>query len=174
MFGNNLKIQELERQKEELERQKEELAKIKEILDDKSPKVDISEFYVWELRGVSYIVKKEEKNIIGDSMFGLKRNVSGFHSKLIDIFNQQTVYEKSSESKIEREEYVGDLKSNVSRFEKSYSFEDQIGYLVPILEIEPDLLMYADRQVPTYVLQQLLYKLNDVDIKNPVLQKNKN
>jgi len=162
------------KKRQELERYKLELLKIKEILDDQSPKIDISELYVWTLRNISYIVKKEEQKIVGASMWGLRQNVNGFHSKLIDIFNHQTIYEKSSERKIERREYVGDLKSNVYTSNGSYSLEDQTGFLIPILEVEPDLLMYADRQVPIYVLQQLLYKLNDVDIKNPVLQKNKN
>lgn len=44
-------------------------------------------------------------------------------------------------------------------------------YLSPIYAVDRNILAYTDKMVPMYVLQQLYYKLNNVDVNAKILKK---
>lgn len=158
MFGNKKKMEQL---KKELEQEKQQLLLIKEQLEDTSPKIDIYDVYIWENKGIYNIVKLYIQNIRGNTWRGFGPVKNGYESTLVDIFSNHTVYQKSSTMKIEKEEYVaGETLA-----------EGYYAHLIPICEIEPNLLAYADKKVPLYVLQQLYYNLNKVDVNASILKK---
>ena len=149
MFGRKKEI-EINIKLKEIEKEKEELIKIKELLDNQSPKIDISDIYVWEVDGISYIVKSCVKPIRMACMLSCGRMVNGFHSQLIDIFNNKIVYEKQSLNKIDYREFITE--------------KQDFALLTPINEADKSLLVYVDKMVPLYVLQQTYYKLNNIDV----------
>jgi len=162
MFENKKRkreLQELEEQKKELTREREELLKIKEIMEDKSPKIDITDVYVFEINGISYIVKYYVDRIRGQLLSG--RVTNGYRSTLVDIFTKKIIHQKDSLAKIKRKEAV---------FGGDYKTDLHYAYLTPICEKEKSLLAYIDKKVPLYVLQRLYYKLNDVDLSSQLLE----
>lgn len=170
MFANKKKLKEIEEMKQELlflkqelKREKQELLFIKEQLEDSTPKIDISNVYVWEDKGVYSIVKLDIQKIRGINLFHLGQEVDGYESTLIDIFSNNVIYQKDSMSKIKREEYI-----TGERLGKGHT-----AYLIPICEVDKNLLAYTDKKVPLYVLQQLYYKLNNVDVNAYTLKKEK-
>lgn len=138
---------ELELIKESIIKEKEELEAIKILLEDKTKKIDISNMYVFSYGGISYIITLELND---NDLFMLR-----------DIFNKQVLFKIfRSEMGNGHEVYMG--------LNKRYNGEDFYGTLVPIIEKTPDFLIYTNRQVPIYVLQQYLYKLNNLDVRNYV------
>jgi len=165
MLTNKKKIKEVEENLKKVKEEKQELLKLKEILENNYPKINISDLYVFSVDGINYIVKMQIVEEIGESKYyGIE--VIGHRSTLIDIFSNKIIYEKFSISLIDREE----------KLQNKYKFfmKDDYGYLTPIIEIEKELLIYADRLVPTYVLWQLYYKLNNIDLNSNLLIKKKN
>lgn len=162
MFANKKKLKEIEEMKQELEREKQELLFIKEQLEDSMPKIDISNVYVWEDKGVYSIVKLDIQKIRGVNKFFMME-VDGYGSTLIDVFSNNVIYQKDSMSKIRREENI--LGETIG--------EGYTAYLIPICEVDKNLLAYTDKKVPLYVLQQLYYKLNNVDVNAYTLKKEK-
>jgi len=150
MFYSRIKKQ------EELEREKQKLLRIQEIFEENTPALDISNIFVFELDGRFYIVKAEVKNFVGVTCWSSKKR-EGYHSILTDIFTKKIVFEKQALSSFQREEPV-----------RAYS-RRSFAKITPILEIEPDLLAYFDGKVPLYVLLRLYYKLNNVNLLNPIL-----
>lgn len=168
MFKRKKQILEVENKLQDIKRETEELLKIKAMLDDKSQKVDINNLYVWENKGIYYIVKMEVNSITGRclSRKGPRRN--GLESILIDIFTNKVIYQKCSISPIKSHELIT-IEDDIAFGEKNY-----YARFYPICEIEKDLLIYVDKKVPLYVLQQLYYKLNDIDItKNKIKSRSK-
>lgn len=165
MFDRNKKEKELESKLSEIKREKEELLKIKELLEDTTPKVDISNVYVWECDGISSIVRYYVKPMVGRALGGAGPIRNGFESTLIDIFSEQSIYKKYSTDLIKERELVKDL---TGRYTNKYARFNHI------LDVDKRLLVYPDKRVPKYILQQDYYLLNNIDItKSKVLEKGK-
>lgn len=145
-------LKEINNQLEQIQKEKEELELIKTLLTDNSPKIDISNLYVLYTNGIHYIVEKKEREIIGTNIIGI--TTKGYESMLIDIFTNQAIINQCS---IER------LEKNINFINKQTGDYDE-GTLTPIINIEHSLLVFIDQKVPLYVLQQLYYKLNNIDI----------
>ena len=141
---------ELEELKESIIKEKKELEAIKQLLEDKSRKIDISNVYVFTYGGISYLVTLEK--------------VNNNYRRLRDIFNKQVLieYYKSSID----EQYQVYMECN-----ERFNGEDSYATLVPIIDKTPDFLIFVNRQVPEYLLQQYLYKLNNIYITNYVKSK---
>ncbi len=136
---------ELELIKEQIIKEKAELETIKNLLEEKCEKIDISDGYVFSYGGISYLVILESKDHI--------------HYYLRDIFSKNIIFNLfSSEIKNNQEVYMG--------LNERYNGEDYYAYMKPILESNNEFLIYVDRHVPSYVLQQYLYKLNNININN--------
>ena len=155
MFKNKKEIQ-------KLEKLKEELLFITNNLETTTPKIDISNVYIWEENGLYSIVKLNIENIRGATWNGLGRVKDGYKSTLTDIFTNQIIYTKKSVNLISQEQWIMSSDENTP---------GHFAYLFPIYKLEPDILAYADKQVPLYALQQLYYKLNNVNLNNKILKK---
>lgn len=140
----------------QIEKEKQELLFIKSQLESIMPKVDISNVYVWDCGGVSSIVRLVVRNIHGKNGFGTE--LDGYKSTLIDIFTNQVVYELNSVNLIKEKQYIS---------------KDNYAYFYKVHEIDHSLLAYADKKVPLYVLQELYFKLNNVDVIKINQQKSK-
>ncbi|MBQ9072147.1 MAG: hypothetical protein IJY25_03210 [Bacilli bacterium] len=158
MFGKKKKIEEIEEKLQTIRHEKEELLKIKEMLDDVSPKIDISDIYVWQHNNISYIVRQYIKPIVGNCLGGAGPLRHGFESTLVDIFNNNVIYKKSSKGLIDKKQLM--KKEDGTYLEGS----SQYAYFNHILDVDRSLLVYPDKKVPLYVLQQTYYKLNNIDI----------
>lgn len=64
MFTTNKRLKELDVKLDEIKKEKAELLKIKEILEDTTPKIDISNGYVLEKGKIYYLVYKQVKKIM--------------------------------------------------------------------------------------------------------------
>lgn len=148
MFGSKKRLQ-------ELEKEKQELLFIKQQLEEVTPKIDISDIYVWEENGIYNIVQLNIQKCHGINPFG--QEVDGYISTLIDVFSNKIVYEKSSTNTIKSKELIYDRK----KVKDSY-----YAYFYPVYQADRNLLAYADKKVPLYVLQQLYYRLNHINIKS--------
>lgn len=165
MFGKKKQEKRIENKLLEIKREKEELLKIKELLEDTTPKVDISNVYVWECDGISSIVRYYVKPMVGRALGGAGPIRNGFESTLVDIFNEQPIYKKCSTELIKERELVKDV---TGRYTNKYA------RLNHILEVDKRLLVYPDKRVPKYILQQDYYLLNNIDItKSKILEKGK-
>lgn len=51
--------------------------------------------------------------------------------------------------------------------------DSYFAHFFPIYAADRNILAYADKKVPMYVLQQLYYKMNNVNAKAHILKKNK-
>ena len=163
MFGKNKDLKEIEIKLLELKKEKKELLKIKELLEDKTAKIDISNVYVWNFDGISYLVRYYTKPIEGISLNDTIILRDYFESTLIDIFSEQVVYKKYSPQLIKERELVKDL--SVRYTNKYASFKH-------ILDVDRELLAFPDKKVPKYILQKKYYSLNNIDItKSKVLNK---
>ena len=140
---------ELEIIKKEIIKAKNELEAIKQLLEEKCEKIDISNTYIFTYGSLSYLVNLE--------------TIDSVHYNLRDIFNNQIIFNIISRGGNERQIYM--------RSNQNFNGQDEYADIYPILEDNPDLLIYVDRQVPAYVLQQYLYKLNNIDITNHVKSK---
>ena len=137
---------ELELIKESIIKEKEELEAIKEILEDKSKKIDISNTFIFTYGSLSYLVNLE--------------TIDSVHYNLRDIFNNQIIFNIISRGGNERQIYM--------RSNQNFNGQDEYADIYPILEDNPEFLIYVDRQVPEFLLQQYLYKLNNLDVRNYV------
>ena len=135
--------------KKEIIKAKNELEAIKQLLEEKCEKIDISNTYIFTYGGLSYLVNFE--------------TIDSVHYNLRDIFNNQIIFNIISRGGNERQIYM--------RSNQNFNGQDEYADIYPILEDNPDLLIYVDRQVPEYVLQQYLYKLNNINITNYVKSK---
>jgi len=161
MFRHKKRLKELEDARLELEKEKQELLFIKEQLDNTMSKMDISNVYVWYDNDVYSIVRLEVENIQGRACRGHGKRVNGYRSTLIDIFTNDVLYQKCSVDKIGSRELI----LNESLTDNHYA------YLSPIYTVDRNILAYTDKMVPMYVLQQLYYKLNNVDVNAKILKK---
>lgn len=141
---------ELELIKESIIKEKEELEILKSILEEKSQKINISDVYVFSYGGISYLVNINKKNNV--------------YYEIKDIFNKQILFD-FYKNNIERGQNI------YMEYNDRYNGEDSYATLIPIIEKNPDFLIYANRQVPEYLLQQYLYKINDIDITNHIKSK---
>lgn len=150
MFENRRKLKRIEEEKKKLEKLKTELLFIKNNLEDKMSKIDVSDLYVWRENGLSSIVKLTVKNFRGFNGYGKEKN--GFESTLTDIFTNKIIYTKRSIELINPVQLVN----------------GHYAYLNPIYKFDNNILAYADKKVPLYVLQQLYYRLNGVNINEHI------
>ena len=166
MFGKKKRLEQLEKieqARKQLKLEKQELLFIKEQLEDSTPKVDVSNIYVWQHQGLFTIVRLDVEKFRGRNWGGLGDEVTGYLSTLTDIFTNNIVYQRSATEKIQRKQYIG-----------GKSIEDgYYAYLLPLHECDRNLLAYTNKKIPLYVLQQLYYKLNNVDVKSLVLTRAK-
>lgn len=154
MFGNKKKLKQIKAEKQKLEELKAELLFIKKNLEDTTPKIDSSDLYVWRENGLSSIVKLTIKNFRGKNGYGIEKD--GYESTLTDIFTNKIIYTKRSIELITPVQLVN----------------GHYAYLTPIYRFDNNILAYSDKMVPMYVLQQLYYELNGVNISEH-LQKQK-
>ena len=78
---------------------------------------------------------------------------------LVNVFNQNVIFNKGSKDRIGKKVCIFD--------DNTYTNHHYV-YLMPICEVEPSLLAYLDKKVPLYVLQNLYYKLNRIDINSEI------
>ena len=161
MFENKKLLKQIQLEKEKLQELKKEIINIQNILEDKSPKIDISNTFVFHIDGIYHFVNKEMIPIIGNTL--TKKNANGYHIILRNIFGENIIYEKFSLQSIDRKEFI----DNNNKF----YFKDLYAYFFPIHELEHSLLTYVDNLVPTYVLQQLYYKVNGINLNAHILKK---
>ena len=157
------KRKKIQKEIEKLELEKKELLFIKEQLDVSTPKIDISNIYVWKDKGLCSIVRLDVQKFCGRNWGGAGKEVDGYFSTLTDVFSNNIVYQKSSTEIIQRKQYI----SGKTLSDGYYAF------LLPLHEADNNLLAYANKQVPLYVLQQLFYRLNNVDANAHELKKQK-
>lgn len=162
MFKNKKVLKSIEAKLKELEYEKKQLMIIKSQLEDISPKIDISDVYVFEKKGIYSLVKLKVENIQGYNFSGYGKLVNGYKTTLIDLFNNEVVYQKQSIDKMNEKEYI----SRETIYDDSYFV-----YFYSIYKFAPYLLAYPDKKVPLYVLQQLYYNLNDVNLDYNILEK---
>ena len=164
MFGNKKRLQQLEQieqSRKQLESEKQELLFIKEQLENSTPKVDVSNIYVWKDKGLCSIVRLDVEKFRGRNWGGIGQVVDGYLSTLTDIFSGNIIYQRSATEIIQRKQYI-----------RGKTLADGYdAYLLPLHEVDNNLLAYTDKKVPLYVLQQLYYRLNNVDVKKYVLKK---
>lgn len=163
MFGCKKVLKEIEESKRQLEAEKQELLFIKKQLEDSTPKVDISNIYVWKDNDLYSIVRLDIKKIHSKKLGGNGVKTDGYLFTLIDIFTDDIVYQKISTEKITRKQYI--LGKTLD--------EGHYGYFIPLYDVDRNLLAYVNKKVPLYVLQQLYYRLNNVDVNAYVLKKKK-
>lgn len=164
MFKNKKLLKEIEIQKQELEYEKQQLLFIKQQLEESSPKVDITDVYIFEKKGIYSLVKLHIKNIVGNCLGGAGILVNGYQSTLVDLFSNEIVFEKCSVNHISEDEIV----KPDGFMEEKYHV-----YIYPLYKFDHNLLAYPDKKVPLYVLQQLYYNINNVNLNSPVLKKQK-
>ena len=147
------------KQKQILEQEKQKLLKIKELLENTNNQdyIDITDVCVMNKKGIySFVVLKEEKVDVGS----YPDQSTKYKSTLTDIFTNQVVYSKLSNERISSYESVYDGDTFL------YAFT-----LDRIYKHYHDLLIYADKMAPRYILLHLYYELNGIDITKPEMQK---
>ena len=149
--------------KQELISEREKLEQIKSILEDKSPKLNINDVYVFEYGDIRQIVKKVVRLTNGFDCSG--RFVSVFDTKFIDIGNN-IIYKDCSTEKVKNGKIF------ISTYSDYFDGKNHDAYITPILEVFPELLLYPDKLVPKYVLEKLTYDLNNVDCKKKIKKLN--
>ena len=136
---------------------------IKEQLEDSTPKIDVSNIYVWKDKDLWSIVRLDVEKFRGRNWGGIGQEVDGYLSTLTDIFSDRIIYQRSSTEIVQRKQFI-----RGKTLEENY-----YAYLLPLHEVDKNLLAYVDKKVPLYVLQQLYYKLNNVDVNEYVLTRKK-
>ena len=101
-----LALEALETEKQLLLKEKEELLFIKNKLNDISPKIDISNVYVFREFGISYIVNLYIEHFDYQTRFNKK--IKGYKTTLINIFDNSIVHQKKSTYELFREENIFD------------------------------------------------------------------
>ena len=163
MFKNKKMLECIKEERLKLEKEKEELLFIKECLNNDSPKIDISDLYIWHDKGIYYIVRLDVTYIKGRTFGGVGKIAYGYDSILTDIFTNRIIYQKTATEKINNKQYI-----------RGNSLEDgYFAYFYPIHEADRNLLAYTNKQVPLYILQQLYYRLNRIDVNAKILKKEK-
>lgn len=140
--------------------EKELLSHIKKNLDDNSPKIDISNVCVLFKDDVYYIVKRYDEIIT--SFFG---NNEGYKTTFIDIFSNNIVYEWKNKRKMNQTAIA-----KVGEFGCTHVCEIKVFSLE---NCERGVLAFPDKKVPLYVLEQIYYNINGVDLSAPILRKKK-
>lgn len=164
MFGRKKQLKKIEDEKQRLLLLKEQLSHIKEYLDDNSPRVDISNVCVLFKDDVYYIVKRYDENITG-MCASVGRNIQGYKTTFIDIFSNNIVYEWKNQRKMNQTALVG-----VGEFGCTHVCEVRIFSLE---NCERGVLAFPDKKVPLYVLEQIYYNINGVNLSAPILRKKK-
>ena len=75
----------------------------------------------------------------------------------------KVIYQRSATETIQRKEYI----SGKTLRDGYYAF------LIPLHEVDNNLLAYTNKQIPIYILQQLYYKLNNVNVNALTLTQKK-
>lgn len=144
-------LNEVQQTLEQIQKEKKELELIKALLTDNSPKIDISNIYTFQMKGIYYIV---EKNKTPQYIPVNSKKVFRYQITLKDIFTNKILYDKIHSTRVE---------DNTIQL-----FSPHVGYYTthihPITSFDKSLLVFADKQVPLCILQQMYYKLNNIDI----------
>lgn len=149
----------------EVRKEREQLEFIKSLLEDNSPKIDISNVYVFKNNKIKYLVRYEiTDGRVEVPLEKVDRN-ERYQSNLRNILNNKIVYKTFQKGILKRKIYI----ESSSLY--NLKGEEYNAKLTPILEVDPNLLAYTDGLVPKYLLEQLSYKLNHVEVNAPVLQK---
>lgn len=130
----------------EIKLEKEELNKLRNLMDEEANYIDIKDVYVVQVNNIKYIAR-------------LERPHKMLH-RFVDVFNYVEVWSQ-----------VGSTFDDAVR-RHNIHYDEPLNYQ-NIKEIEPALLAYPDNLVPDYVLKQVFYIQNDVDLNSPVLKKEK-
>lgn len=154
-----IKLEQIIEEKEALQKEREQLLKIQEMMKNTNniETIDISNVYVWRKNNVYYLFELKEEKTTQKGVSNVEINV--YKITLTDIFSEKIIYENFSSYKIERMQEVVELGEVFNT------------YLTPICEREHDLLIYADKKVPKYVLLQLYYNLNGIDLTSTAFKK---
>lgn len=163
-FENKRKLKQIAEARYQLENEKQELLFIKEQLEDSTPKIDVSNVYIWKDKKLSSIVRLDIEKIRISYLPMTSLGIDGYRSTLTDIFSNALIYKKESTDIINKKESI----DSEDFFGRSYN-----AFLLPLHEVDRNLLAYANKKVPLYVLQQLYYKLNKVNANAYTLKKQK-
>ena len=162
MFGCKKQLKKIEEEKMQLLLIKEQLLHIKQYLDDNSPKIDISNVCVLFKDDIYYIVKRYDENITG-MWAGVI--TEGYKTTFVDVFSNNIVYEWKNKSQMNQTAIVG-----AGEFGCTHICEIKIFSLE---NYERGVLAFPDKKVPLYVLEQIYYNINGVDLSAPILRKQK-
>lgn len=164
MFKSKKKLKKIEEERKKINEEKEELLKLKEFMSNSYPNIDISYVYVCKENDMYHIGKLYEKKIRGRLYNGKGPIADGYETTLVDVFNRKVIFSKCQRDRIERK---------ICIFEDDTLKKYHYVYLTPICEIEPNLLAFLDKKVPLYVLQNLYYKLNNINLNSKIFDKPK-
>jgi len=115
-------------------------------MDEEASYIDITDVYFVELEGVKYIARLE--------------NPHKLLHKFVDVFAYIEVWSGIGHTFPE----AADRYTNINN--KSLIYKR-------IKECEPALLAYPDNLVPDYVLKQIYFNKNSIDLNNLILKKEK-
>ena len=139
--------------KSKLQKEKQELLRLKRIMENNYPKIDITNVYVFKEYDINHIVKADIKRILKNF----------YELEMTDILSGEVVFRKCSKDPNRL------IKRKVQVYDDKLCHKSHFAYIYPIQAKERDLLAFTDNEVPLYVLQKLYYKLNKVNIQNPIL-----
>lgn len=113
-------------------------------MDSEASYIDITNVYLVGVGGIKYIAKLE--------------NPHKLLYRFVDVFAIEEIWS-------------GLGYSFEDAFERYVKIHQKQLFIRKIKECEPALLAYPDNLVPDYVLRQVFYNENNVDLNNPVLKK---
>ena len=143
--NNKEVINYLDEKLDNIRKEKEELIKLKNLLYNDNKTINITNVYVYEPdnENIKYIVKLVERNFRSPM------------TVLCDIFSNNELYEEMN---------------NISNI-KIRGISKCWGKITPIYKYEPALLAYPEKLVPEYVLREIYYNINNIDLNAPILRK---
>lgn len=149
--NNQEVVVDLDNKLNDIRKEKEDLIKLKELLNQEGMLIDITDVYVYEPNddNVKYLVKLEDRHYLKTSNY--------FTSHLIDIFSNNELYKE------------------VCKFDsiKIKGMNKLFGKIIPLHKYEPAILAYPDKLVPEYILRQIYYNINNINLDAPILRKKK-
>ena len=137
-------IDSIDKRLNEIRQEKNELNKLKDLMDNEAKLIDITTVYIVEIDNIKHLAYLEMPMAKA--------------CRFKDIFSNEDVWRG--------------LGSNLDEaLDRSHSKPTSVARLK---EVEPTVLAYPNNLVPDYVLKQIYYSLNNVDLNNPILKKEKN
>lgn len=134
-------IDSIDKRLNEIRQEKNELKNIRSLMDEEASLIDITTVYIVEIDNIKYLAYLE-KPLSKVCLFK-------------DIFSNEDIWKG--------------IGSNLDEaLNRSHSKPTSVARLK---DVEPVVLAYPNNLVPDYVLKQIYYSLNNVDLNNPILKK---